>query len=165
MCLNQWLHPVFSSQVMWNKLTACEFCFMHLIRQYLDKVVREWNIHRIRPTWGARCPAGIPDELYFLPAASFWNRLIPYRGPLPPQVRDELQHSRPCEDETFAQYLLYLCQFHVWTALQSVQEAQQLYSSLLTYIWHFYHSQTVNNLYFIGDLHVAHPLSVYTYGL
>jgi len=118
------------------KQTDClRFCFMHLVQQDLDKVMREWNRHRIRPTRGARCPAGIPDQLYFLPPASYQNCLIPSRGPLPPQLCDELQHSRPCEDESFMQYLLYLCDFRGWTAAQSVAEAKQLYSNLVPYIW------------------------------
>ena len=43
------------------------FCFMHLIQEELDTVVHEWNTHRIRPSKDCTIPAGIPDELFFLP--------------------------------------------------------------------------------------------------
>jgi len=33
----------------------------------LDSVRHQWNTHRIRPSAGARCPAGIPDELFHFP--------------------------------------------------------------------------------------------------
>ena len=62
------------------KQTDClRFCFMHLVQQDLDKSGKgvEHPLHT--PYLGARCPAGIPDELYFLPAASFRNCPIPYR--------------------------------------------------------------------------------------
>ena len=40
---------------------------MHLIQQELDQVAHEWNCHRIHPTKSCMVPAGIPNELYFLP--------------------------------------------------------------------------------------------------
>ena len=40
---------------------------MHLIQEELNTVVHEWNTHRIRPTKDCSIPAGIPDELFFLP--------------------------------------------------------------------------------------------------
>ena len=63
--------------------TCClQFCFMALIQQELGKVADEWNSHRIRPSRMAECPAGVPDELYFLPEASgkfsHVNRLSSY---------------------------------------------------------------------------------------
>ena len=40
---------------------------MHIIQRELDTVVHEWNTHRIRPSKDCLVPAGIPDELFFLP--------------------------------------------------------------------------------------------------
>ena len=40
---------------------------MHIIQQELDILVCEWNTHRIRPSKDCFVPAGIPDELFFLP--------------------------------------------------------------------------------------------------
>jgi len=116
------------------KQTEClRFCFMHLIQNELDNVVREWNTHRIRPSAGARCPAGIPEELYFLPPASAHDCLIPSPGPLQPHLLNQLPHSRPCEDESFLQYMLYLCQFHAWNCPRTVDEAHCLYMNLMPY--------------------------------
>ena len=44
-----------------------QFCFMHILQRELDAVVHEWNTHRIRPSKDCLVPAGIPDELFFLP--------------------------------------------------------------------------------------------------
>lgn len=45
------------------------FCFMDLIRQDLNKFKVEWNSHRLRPSEGARCPAGRPSVLFDVPEA------------------------------------------------------------------------------------------------
>ena len=44
-------------------------CCMAEVQKDLDAVRHQWNTHRIRPSVGARCPAGIPDELFFVPPA------------------------------------------------------------------------------------------------
>ena len=53
------------------------YCFMGVIQTELDRVAREWNCHRIRPSPAADVPGGIPDMLYFVPEASglciFWT--------------------------------------------------------------------------------------------
>ena len=46
---------------------------MHIIQQELDILVREWNTHRIRPSKDCFVPAGIPDELFFLPQVQGYN--------------------------------------------------------------------------------------------
>lgn len=40
---------------------------MHIIQHGLDTVVHEWNKHRIQLSKDCLVPAGIPDELFFLP--------------------------------------------------------------------------------------------------
>ena len=40
---------------------------MHLIQQELDQVAHEWNTHTIRSSKHCFVPAGVPNELYFLP--------------------------------------------------------------------------------------------------
>ena len=52
-----------------------QFCFMHIIQHGLDTVVHEWNKHRIQLSKDCLVPAGIPDELFFLPQVQGeWNR-------------------------------------------------------------------------------------------
>ena len=109
-----------------KQIDCLRFCFMWLIQQDLNKIILEWNTHRIRPTAGASGPAGIPDQMYFLPPANARNCLVPMRGPLTPEIAQQLQDSWPCEDEVLMQYFLYLCQFHDWTALQSAAAARHL---------------------------------------
>ena len=40
---------------------------MHIIQRELNTVVHELNTHRIRTSKNCYVPAGIPDELFFLP--------------------------------------------------------------------------------------------------
>ena len=42
-----------------------KFCFMQVIQKELNTMVRNWNLHRIRPSNNAESPSGVPDVLYF----------------------------------------------------------------------------------------------------
>ena len=110
------------------------FCFMEVIQQDLNLVQRLWNTHRIRPSAGAVCPAGVPDELYFLPPSPAVNCLVSYGGALPARLSSHLVEAHICEDYTLGQYFMYLCQFHNWNAPGTADEAVQLYYRLLPFI-------------------------------
>ena len=99
-----------------KQIDCLRCCFMGLIQQDLNKIILEWNTHRIRPSAGASGPVVIPDQLYFLPPENAQNCLTPMRGCLPPKIAQQFQDSRLCKDEVLMQYFLYLCQFHGWTA-------------------------------------------------
>lgn len=71
-------------------------------------VRRQWNTHRIQQSAGSRCPAGIPDELYFLPNLPAVDCLLHQPVTLPHEVESQLVRPRVCEDETFANYLAYI---------------------------------------------------------
>ena len=43
---------------------------MFIIQEELNKGVKLWNLHRIRPSANPESPPGIPDMLYFLPEIS-----------------------------------------------------------------------------------------------
>lgn len=40
---------------------------MDLIQDELNRIVLEWNLHRIQPSTNLESPSGKPDILYFLP--------------------------------------------------------------------------------------------------
>ena len=58
-------------------LKYCFFKFPHrhclayvygsLLKRVLQEFKERWNSHRIRPSRIAGCPAGVPDDLYYLP--------------------------------------------------------------------------------------------------
>ena len=59
---------MFDCQTYCQNCRDClQFCFMHIIQQELDSIKREWNTHRIRGSKDRLVPAGIPEELFFLP--------------------------------------------------------------------------------------------------
>jgi hypothetical protein len=43
------------------------YCYYHIINQELQDFKEDWNSHRIRKTHGARCPGGVPNDLFHLP--------------------------------------------------------------------------------------------------
>ena len=47
-----------------------KFCFSVILQSELDNIKEMWNNHRIRNSRNAESPWGIPDILYFNPAAA-----------------------------------------------------------------------------------------------
>lgn len=137
---SQWWIELFEDLIQHGALSlgnavhieCLRFCFMNLIRNDLQYVESFWNTHRIRPSVGARCPAGIPDELYFLPL----------NGSIDCKHVCRLDHSwwqltksvgiRLCANETFEEWLRVLCQTQNWLPSSTVEEATHLYLKLLT---------------------------------
>lgn len=112
--------------------TECiRYCFMSLLQRDLDAVQLQWNTHRIRPTRGARCPAGIPDELYFLPPAGAQDCLHRCAPTLPAQLQDRIEQPRLCEDESLRAYFDYVCTFHGFQQPQTTHDAVTLYTNLV----------------------------------
>jgi len=115
--------------------TDClRFCFMQVIQRDLDAVRRQWNTHRIRPTAGAACPAGVPDELYYLPHFPATDRLNRNVEPLPNDVMQQLEQPRTCADADFEDYLQYMCSFHQLSLPSDSESAVQLYHRLLPFM-------------------------------
>jgi len=110
--------------------TDClRYCFMAILQQHLSEVVMYWNSHRIRPSRGSHCPAGVPDILYCLPpppAEDCGHPIVP----LDASIHDQLTVPTVCDDCDFEAYLTYLCNFHNWQAPTTVDEATALYRQL-----------------------------------
>ena len=84
--------------------TDClRFCYMSILRKDLNEVVRQWNTHRIRPSRGSLCPAGIPDILYLRPRQPAVDCLVHCRGNtvVPVQLLDQVKSSSICVDGDF----------------------------------------------------------------
>jgi len=136
---SQWWIELFESLVDFGALhPGCDkdmeclrYCFMTLIQSDLDSVRHEWNTHRIRPSPGARCPAGIPDELFFLPQPPAVNCLITDTSDLPQEVLDELEEPQMCDSLDFKSYLDYLCAFNGWERPTNHEAATQLFFNLI----------------------------------
>jgi len=107
---------------------------MFVVQADLDLVRRQWNTHRIRPSAGAICPAGVPDELYFLPQHSATDCLQVPTVPLPLELYSQLEQPRACEDDVFGAYLHYLCTFKNWQLPHDSESATVLYFKLLPFL-------------------------------
>ena len=62
-------------------LECLKFCYMHLIRDELQKAAIQWNLHRIRPSTNPNCPPGRPDTLYFMPSLT-GEQIRDYKYPI-----------------------------------------------------------------------------------
>ena len=115
--------------------TDClRFCFMNIIRLDLQQVAHQWNTHRIRPSRSARCPAGIPDQLYFTPSPPAVDCLNRVHVQLPAEIQQHIHVPTTCSDPTFGAYLLHLCQRFQWAAPSTAEEAVTLYNNLYSVI-------------------------------
>ena len=43
------------------------YCYAHILEEELSDFQTEWNTHRMRKSYGSRCPSGVPNDLYNLP--------------------------------------------------------------------------------------------------
>lgn len=114
--------------------TDClRYCFIPFVQADLDVVRHQWNTHRIRPSEGARCPAGIPDELFFLPHPPAVDCSRSTHLYLPCSLLNQLQHPRPCDDADMKTYLDYVCSVRNLGRPTDAVSAEQLYCTLVHY--------------------------------
>ncbi len=106
------------------------FCFMELIRNDLRVVAAFWNSHRIRPSAGARCPAGVPDELYFLirRGATDCKHVCNIDNSWRSETRTVVNS---CANETFEEWLNLILLGNRWRKPMNVEEAERLYLDLV----------------------------------
>jgi len=141
-CRSQWWIELFENLIKFDAFhsghvmeTECvRICFMNVIQKDLDKVRRQWNIHRIRPSTGSRCPPGIPDEMYYLPEPPYVDCMLTDVDCLPDEVLDKLKEPSPCVDSECHAYFNYLCNFHNWCLPCDADSAFELYFKLLQHI-------------------------------
>jgi hypothetical protein len=120
-----------------KEVDLLRFCFMSMLRKDLENVACMWNMHRIRPSTGARCPAGIPDELYFLPQPSAINCKINFPVfRLPHFITQDIRFigNTLCQDGDIEDYFRYLCGVFGWIGPQTVDECLRLYFNLRPFI-------------------------------
>jgi hypothetical protein len=121
------------------RLTDClRFCFMSLLRYDLEQVMWQWNTHRIRPSAGSVCPAGIPEVLYARPVLPAIDCLLrqPPVSSLPGTLLDALEKAYVCIDNELGDYLHYLCTVNNWRPPETIDEGLQLYFRLYPLVQH-----------------------------
>ena len=54
--------------ILFNMYRYClAYCYADILMTELTEFQSEWNTHYMRRTHGARCPAGVPGDLFYLP--------------------------------------------------------------------------------------------------
>ena len=96
-------------------MECLRYCFMDAVQNDLNSVWQQWKFHRIKPSAGARCPAGILDELFNLPQLLVVNCLVTLTSisHLPPEVTDQMEQPQACYSPD-VQAMDYLCTYHNW---------------------------------------------------
>ena len=114
-----------------KEVDLLRYCFMQTLRSDLVEVAAMWNVHRIRPSVGARCPPGIPDELYFLPLRGAVDCKVPTQLHNLPAFLVQQTHSvGTCEDGLFEEYLDYVCNLSNFSDPTTPDECSALYLKL-----------------------------------
>ena len=141
---SQWWIELFEDLISSNsfhpgnkkEMEILRFCFMEVFQNDLNEVAAMWNMHRIRPSRGARCPAGIPDELYFLPpAGAFDCKNVVALQNLPAFLAQQTRRvTSHCEDPLYEDYLNFVCQLHAWQLPTDIDGCQRLYFNLIRVI-------------------------------
>lgn len=115
------------------EVECLRFCFIDVIQRDLDEARQQWNSHRIRPSSGARCPAGVVDELYYLPQLPATDCLLRNSPALPDEILNDLMEPRTCEDTQLYAYFSYLCQFHGLAVATDADSAAKLYFAMMAH--------------------------------
>jgi hypothetical protein len=107
---------------------------MRLLQNEMQEVNEAWNTHRIRPSAGARCPAGIPDELYFLPRQRAVDcKIRMNEGDIPQFIKEESKDIsvQICEDNNYCAYLKHVCNRRGWSyPPANICDASTLYTTM-----------------------------------
>ena len=114
-------------------INCLRFCFMHLIQNDLDRMVIDWNSHRIEARKQLGNIAGKPDKMYYTPAefntSSFESE---YNEDEIQPVETELEYGEGEPDiihPDFVKMVNILCPN--WEFPESVHEAQDLYIEII----------------------------------
>ena len=116
-----------------KEVECLRYCFMAVIQSDLDEIRRHWNTHRIRPSVGSRCSAGIPDVLFYLPHPPAVDCAFRSDVQLPDHLLQQLVEPRACEDNNIAEYLQYLQNYyHTVAAYNKLSTADCVYKFRLS---------------------------------
>jgi len=121
---------------MISDFRAClQFCYNAILQKELYRVARHWNTHKIRPYPNQDTPAGKPDVLFFLPEVTDSQD---YKTEV---VLDDVETANEnfckepppfgCQEE-FSDLMLLIMEENGLTMANSLDEALQLYITLLT---------------------------------
>ena len=103
---SQWCIDLFETLVSSGSLhpgnvreTDCiRFCFIPIVHTQLNDVRHQWNTHRMRPSAGTACAAGVSDELYHLPCTPATDRLLRTDTAVPDEVMQQVEQPCTCEE-------------------------------------------------------------------
>jgi hypothetical protein len=109
-----------------------KYCFMALLKEELQRVAQNWNLHKIRSTRNPDSPSGRPDVLYFVPESVGVTdcKVIPDEHDI--DISKEL-----CEDEqsplalTFYELAQMIMEDEGFVQPQNAHDAKVLYQQLL----------------------------------
>ena len=111
------------------EVEVLRFCFMAVLQNELNEMSFLWNSHRMRPNIHARCPPGIPDQLYFSSENDGKVTVSDY------DVADLYQLSANngrCKDSTINQSLNVICEREgLNSEPNSPEDALELYLTLM----------------------------------
>ena len=112
------------------------YCFMPLLRDELNSVMKLWNTHRIRPSTNQESPPGRPDVLYSVPELTNTQDYLVQVSPDDITASEYFvshQNGQDC-DENFRELAIIIEREKKLTSPKSASEAKDHYITLLDYI-------------------------------
>ena len=117
-----------------RQIEILRFCFMDVLRTHIHEEADQWNTHRIRPSRGAVCPAGRPDELFCLPPDGYIDCGKTVTQDNLQNCNNLVKRYSRCLDKNVEDYLDYICYIKNWSSPNNWQEGLQLYINLNTVV-------------------------------
>ena len=115
-----------------------KFCYMHLIRDELQKTAFQWNLHHIRPSTNPNFPSGRLDTLYFMPSLTR-GQIRDYKYAIVDDDIDVAEEVFCCDLppdylDSFSQLATLIMNEHRFHQPETPEAAREIYIKLLDVI-------------------------------
>ena len=111
-------------------IETIRFRFMDVIHCHLREEAVCWNMHQIRLSHGTVCPAGCPEELYFLPGDDYVDCKVVFPQRYLVNYLWLVCTLSKCANRDFEAYLEHSCAVKAWNKPSTRQQSLQLYLKL-----------------------------------
>lgn len=108
-------------------IETLRFCFMDVFRRHLHEEASRWNLHRICRSRGAICPAGRPEELYFLPNEDYIDCKVVVGENYLENCRGLVSVPSTCANADYESYLNHVCSLKSWKKPSTWKQSMELY--------------------------------------
>ena len=114
-----------------------KFCYMPLLKDELDRVAQQWNLHMIRQSANELSPSGRPDTVFFIPEVFNSTSYLQEVDPLDLAVAKDVCCEIPQDAsfETFSELAqMIMSENNIESPGIDIDKIERLYIDLLEHI-------------------------------